>query len=457
MTVDDLVSVVGSRRRTAQAFTRDAVAGASRQPFNIFTFVDAGGAAAAAQVVDAAVAAGREPGALAGVPIALKDLIDQKGLVTTCGSSFLRTPATATATVVERLEAAGAVIIGRTGLHEFAYGFSSENEWWGPVHNPWDPATSPGGSSGGSAAAVAAGIVPLAIGTDTGGSVRVPAALCGCCALKVTHGRIPLTGVFPLAPSLDTVGPIATCVADLAAAYRVIAGDDPADPWSVPQPVIAPTSPADLTGLRVGVPVPWTERTLAPAVAEGFAIVLDRLVAAGAQVSRIAEPALDPALLPRATYAEVAAVHRAWFTEDPTRYGPSIRERLAADLAHTPDAITAAFGWRSGLRNAAARLFSAVDVLMTPTVAVLRKVIGRDTVDVAGKPEPYHKALSWFSALVNQMGAPALALPIAVAGDPPPSLQVIGPWWGEGRLLAIGLGLEHSGVTRPAHQSPYRW
>jgi len=98
-----------------------------------------------------------------------------------------------------------------------------------------------------------------------------------------------------------------------------------------------------------------------------------------------------------------------------------------------------------------------VDVLMTPTVAVLRKVIGRDTVDVAGKPEPYHKALSWFSALVNQMGAPALALPIAVAGDPPPSLQVIGPWWGEGRLLAIGLGLEHSGVTRPAHQSPYRW
>ena len=133
------------------------------------------------------------------MPVGIKDLIDHEGRVTTAGSAFYRHEADRSSPVVSRLEEAGAVVIGRTGLHEFAFGFSSENPHFGPVRNPWDPDTSPGGSSGGSAAAVAAGITPVAIGTDTGGSVRVPAALCGCFGLKVTHGRIPLDGVFPLA------------------------------------------------------------------------------------------------------------------------------------------------------------------------------------------------------------------------------------------------------------------
>ena len=447
MRIAEVVAAVATGRRTARSFVTAAAAAASAQTLNAFTAVEGDSAADGADAVDGAVAAGDDPGALAGVPVALKDIIDHAGRVTTCGSSFLRDKAASTATVVDRLERAGAVIVGRTGLHEFAYGFSSENEWWGPVRNPWDPATSPGGSSGGSAAAVAAGIVPLAIGTDTGGSVRVPAALCGCCGLKVTHGRIPLTGVFPLAPSLDTVGPIATCVADLIAAYLVMAGEDPSDPWSAPRPVTSPGPAARLAGLRVGVPTPWAERPLDDPVAAGFATALDRLAAAGVRVSRVAAPALDPSRLPRASYAEVAAVHRAWFTEDPGRYGPSVRHRLAADMSHTPDAITAAAAWRAGLRHAAARVFAAVDVLATPTVAVSRKVIGVDTVVVAGEAEPYRPALSWFTALVNQMGVPALALPIAVSGSPPPSLQVIAPWWEEARLLEIGLALEEAGIT----------
>jgi len=132
------------------------------------------------------------------------------------------------------------------------------------------------------------------------------------------------------------------------------------------------------------------------------------------------------------------------------QYGASIRDRLAADLAHTPDAITGAMAWRAELRNEAARVFSTCDVLVTPTVATLRKTIGDDMVDVDGRPEPYRPALSWFTTLVNQMGVPALAVPIAVGGSPPPSLQVIAPWWEEARLLDIGLALEEAGISRPA-------
>ena len=456
MSLADLVEAVRSGRSTARSIVDRAIAAASAQPFNAFTSIDEG-ATEAADAVDAAVAAGRDPGPLAGVPVALKDLIDQEGRPTTCGSSFLRTPALSSATVVGRIVAAGAVIIGRTGLHEFAYGFSSENEWWGPVRNPWDPDTSPGGSSGGSAVSVAAGIVPLALGTDTGGSVRVPAALCGCAGLKVTHGRVPLTGVFPLAPSLDTVGPIAGSTGDLAAGYLAMAGDDDADPWSVPKPLTAPRRAADLAGLTIGVPTPWTERRLDHTVAEGFTIAIDRLSAAGARVVRVDSPELDPRLLPRASYAEIGAVHRKWFSEDPERYGPSIRERLSVDLAHSSDAITGAAAWRAGLRHAAARLFEDVDVLVTPTVAALRKVIGEDTVEIDGESEPYRPALSWFTTLVNQMGVPALALPISVPGSPPPSLQVIAPWWEEARLLEIGLALEQAGVTGALPPVPRSW
>ena len=226
--------------------------------FNAFTLVDTERALDRAAALDAAHHAGTTPGPLAGVPIVLKDLIDHTGRLTTCGSGFYREVPERSATVVDRIEAAGGIVIGRTGLHEFAFGFSSENAWFGPVRNPWDPSISPGGSSGGSGAAVAAGFAPLGVGTDTGGSVRVPAALCGIAGLKVTHGRIPLTGVFPLAPSIDTVGPMARSVADLALLYRVMAGDDPDDPWC-PAAIEAHDEPGRFTNLRIGVPSEWID------------------------------------------------------------------------------------------------------------------------------------------------------------------------------------------------------
>jgi Asp-tRNA(Asn)/Glu-tRNA(Gln) amidotransferase A subunit family amidase len=419
-----------------------------RDPYHAFVAADpeAGRRAAA---IDALVAAGSDPGPLAGVPVALKDIIDHAGRVTTAGSSFYRHEAERSATVVDRLEVAGAIVVGRTGLHEFAFGFSSENEWFGPVRNPWDPATSAGGSSGGSAAAVASGMVPVGLGTDTGGSVRVPAAMCGCVGLKVTHGRVPLTGVFPLAPSLDTVGPITTTVADAAAVYAVIAGDDPEDPWSSPHAVVGPTGPADLRGLRVGVPHPWVDRPLAPRVGAGFNGFIAALEHATAEVVVIMAPALDPARLPRATYAEVAAVHRAWLTADPSRYGREVRERMLVDLEHDTDAVTAGWAWRHRLSAAFERQFGEVDLLITPTTATLRKEIGVDLVEAGAGPEPYRPALSWFTTLVNQAGLPALALPLAgtASEGPPVSVQLIGARFTEDRLLAVGLALEKAGIV----------
>ncbi len=408
---------------------------------NAFTMIDRAGAAAAAT--------GQRTGPLPGVPVAVKDLIDQAGLPTTAGSSFHREVATATAPAVARLEAAGAVMIGRTGLHEFAFGFSSENHWWGPVRNPWDPATSPGGSSGGSAAAVAAGLVAAALGTDTGGSVRVPAALCGIVGLKVTHGRVPTRGVFPLAPSLDTVGPLARDVAGVAALYRAMAGDDPADPWSAPRAVDPPREVA-LDGLRVAVPVPWTSVALDATQAAGFASALDALADAGAEVSEVP---LDVEAYPgrvSASFApEVAAVHRRWFPARAGEYGPDVRERLAAVFDVPADHHETARRWRAALRHALDRALAGAAVLATPTVAALRKVIGEDTVTVGAKEMPYRPELSRFTAPVNHAGHPALALPVGPPGDgtPPASLQLVGRRWDEEGLLAIGAALEAAGIS----------
>ncbi|HSM01483.1 MAG TPA: amidase [Acidimicrobiia bacterium] len=449
--------IAGASRavRTGDGSARESIAAALEmaeraEALNAFTLLEPEAALERAAEIDASVAAGLDPGPLAGIPVALKDLIDHQGRPTTAGSSFYRKTPDESATVVARLEAAGAVIIGRTGLHEFAYGFSSENDWWGPIRNPWDLATSPGGSSGGSAAAVAAGVVPLGIGTVTGGSVRVPAALCGTVGLKVTHGRVPTTGVFPLAASLDTVGPITRSVADAAAAYAAIAGHDGTDPWSIEHPVVLPDRPASLTGLTVGIPTRWLDRPLHPSIAAGYDDAVAALSDAGARLLEIDEPRFDPSRMPGATYAEVALVHRRWFEEDPNRYGPAIRSRLAAALSHTGDEVSAAHAWREMLRRAFVTVFDQVDVLMTPTTAAPYKVIGEDTADTGGEPEPYRPALSWFTPLVNQAGLPALALPLARGEDPPPSLQFIAPWWREHRLLAISWATNMAGITSDA-------
>jgi Asp-tRNA(Asn)/Glu-tRNA(Gln) amidotransferase A subunit family amidase len=453
-------AVAGGQASAVEVIDVHLVAVERAAALNAFTLVDTAGARATAAAVDRNLDAGHPPGPLAGVPVALKDLIDQAGLPTTCGSGFYRREANASATVVRRLEEAGAVIIGRTGLHEFAFGFSSENDWWGPVRNPWDPATSPGGSSGGSAAAVAAGLAPLGIGTDTGGSVRVPAALCGLVGLKPTHGRVPLAGVFPLAPSLDTVGPLTRTVGDAALVYGVIAGTDSADPWSADRPVNDPAGPADLSRCRFVVPLPWAAHPLSPAVRDGFRFALDALSQLGAVVEQVHAPDLDPPGLTEASmYPEVARIHRDWMQAHPERYGPEVRRRLDRALAVGAAEHAAGLAWRARVRRALDGLLTRFDAVLTPATAVLRKEIGQDSVTTEEGPMGYRRALSAFTSMVNHGGHPALALPLAAPAafpnDPPPSLQIIARRWQEDRLLEIGLALEEAGLA--AFRRPAGW
>ena len=431
---------------------RDTIAGAltiaegQQERLNVNTLIDSERALERAEEIDREVERGNPIGPLAGVPIALKDLIDHAGRPTTCGSGFHSVTPQRSATVVERLEQAGAVITTRTVLHEFAYGFSSENPWTGPVRNPLDTDLSCGGSSGGSAAAVAAGQVPIGIGTDTGGSVRVPAAMCGVFGLKVTHGRIPLTGVFPLAPTVDTVGPIGASMDDVSVAYSAMAGHDPQDPWSRPQPVQSPSARRDLRGVRIGVPAPWVDdMPITDEVAAAFEDAVGRMEELGAVVERIEEPAITNAPeIGVLIGAEAARIHRGWM-EEGRQYGAEVEARIRPALDITSDDYITALEWRSMARQRMLTVFGAVDILVTPTTGATRKVIGEDTIETTSGPVHYRPVLSSFTAVVNHLGCPALAGPIS-GNEPPPSLQLIGPPWSEHRLLEVGAVLEHEDV-----------
>lgn len=406
------------------------LAHATQETVNAFISIDDERAIARARDIDRRLAGGEEVGPLAGVPVGLKDLIDHEGRVTTCGSSFYAKLATETAPCVERLEAAGAVIVGRTNLHEWAFGFNSENAHWGPVRNPWNLDTSAGGSSGGSGAAVAAGVTPIAIGTDTGGSVRVPAALCGTFGLKVTHGRVPLEGVFPLVPSIDTVGPLADSMVNIELSYRAMSGDERGLPAR--------------KALRFGVPQPWYEKApMDPAIAEAFNGALDALRGLGHEVHAISMPDAVPASqLLDAIGEEVSAGHRE-FRARGEPYDPAVESRIAVAESVTPEATERAREWQHMIRQRFSDAFATVDFLVTPGTPVRRKVIGEDMIG----SKSHRTVLSYFSALVNHALVPALALPLADPGSPPASLQVIGALESEVGLIALGHWLEEIGLA----------
>jgi 1-carboxybiuret hydrolase len=402
----------------------------SQPSLNAYTDIDEERALARADEIDNVIMSGEHAGHLAGTPIGLKDLIDHQGRVTTCGSAFYRFTALRSATAVERLEDAGAVIVGRTGLHEFAFGFSSENPHFGAVRNPWDTSTSPGGSSGGSGASVGAGITPIAIGTDTGGSVRVPAALCGCYGLKATHGRIPLDGVFPLVASIDTVGPLANSMENIDLAYRAMSGDD------TPEPAAGP--------LRIGIPQPWyDEAPIEAGVASAFTDAVAAIAAMGHEVRAMALPDVVPGReVIFAIAEEVTAVHAGYLGAD-LPYGDEVRDRLLDCASVTPEEMARGRDWQMMIRSRFADAFETVDLLLTPTVPAMRKVIGEDSIGSLH----YRAVLSWFTSIVNHALVPALALPIHGTTGPPPSLQLVGPLGSEGRLIGFGRALEENGLV----------
>lgn len=404
---------------------------AARDPeLNAFQLVLADRAREGAGVAEREIAAGRYLGPLHGIPMAIKDLLDLAGTPTTAGSRVLDArPQAASAGAVERLEAAGAVIVGKTRLAEFAYSPGSNNAHYGPTRNPHDPTRDTGGSSSGSGGAVAAGMVVAALGSDTGGSIRIPASLCGVVGLKPTFGRVSLHGAVPLSWSLDHLGPMTRTVADAALMLEVLAGIDPRDPRSRPVPVPAWTEglSSGVAGLRVGVlgNDGEAEPLGTPEALVAWRAGLAALVNAGATLVPIDLPVLARSrILNYALLAMEAAVHhRPWLRERSADYGEFARLRLLCAHAYLPGAYLRAQQARATVRTTTDALFTRVDLLSTPTMP--------DAAPPLGVPAPTR-----FTAPFNLLGWPAISVPVGrTAGGLPLGLQLAGRPWDEMTVL----------------------
>lgn len=407
----------------------------------ILAFVEvlADEALATAAAAEREIAGGTYRGPLHGIPVAVKDLVDLIGARTRAGSSVLADarPAPVDAPVVARLRAAGAVIVGKTTTHEFAFGVFTP-----PTRNPWNLDRVPGGSSGGSAAAVSAGMAFAAIGSDTGGSIRIPAACCGVVGLKPTFGRVPKAGVIPLSWSLDHVGPLARGVEDAAVFLQAIAGPDPSDPTTADAPVPDFLGEAghSLSGLRIGVPDRHFDHLLQPSVASAVRWAMERLRDAGAVIERVAMPSLDHALDVHllTILAEAAAYHRARFPGRDADYGADVRAALAlGDRISATDYLQAQRARRTSLVEALA-VFATVDVLVTPTLPTEAPPIDQDTVVYPDGEEDALTSLIRFTCPFNQTGLPAITVPSEPGDDGlPVGLQFIAPPFREARLIRV--------------------
>ncbi|HSZ51956.1 MAG TPA: AtzE family amidohydrolase [Caulobacteraceae bacterium] len=430
---------------------------AARDPaLNCFTAVLADQARADAAAIDARLRAGAPVGPLAGVPFAVKNLFDIEGLTTLAGSKILagRPAATRDASVVQRLRAAGAILVGALNMDEFAYGFSTENSHYGATRNPHDPTRIAGGSSGGSAAAVSAGFVPIALGSDTNGSIRVPAALCGVFGLKPTYGRLSRAGSFPFVDSLDHVGPFARTVRDLAAAYDAMQGADADDPACSPpddQPIL-PTLDTTERGLRIGILGGWfrqgaSEEALAAVdrVAAAFgehagAAKVVNVDLAGAQAARSAAFCL--------TGAEGGSLHRRRLSERPLDFDPATRDRLLAGLMLPAGVLVECRRVRRQFQAEARALFETVDLLLAPATPCAAPRIGESIVNIAGRDTPVRANLGLYTQPISFIGLPAISAPVTEVGPLPLGVQLIAPAWREDRLLQAAHWLEQTGVTR---------
>ena len=371
------------------------------------------------------------PRALEGVPFAVKDVIDVAGVPTTNGSwVYGEEPARASATVVRRLEDAGAIPISKDATTEFAVGGPNPPRF-GPCRNPWDPGRWAGGSSTGTAAAVASRVVPFGLGTDVGGSVRLPSAWCGLTGLKPTVGAVPRTGVFPLSPTTETVGPLACSAADVAAVFAVIRGPDGLDPRAAdPAPPFEPPgTPADLVGLRVAVPGGYLTELCDAAVRAGLAALVEGLTDAGATVVPAEIPSAADALAVGylIVFAEAAALHRAnaarW-----GEYDPVLVRRISQGIATPAVDYLRALAFRAELQAELDAVFARADVIVVPTTPSTAPRLPDGEVEVDGVRHPLYAAQSRSTMLGNLTGAPGLALPTGYAPDGcPVSAQLIVP------------------------------
>lgn len=426
---------------------------------NAYLTVTADLALAQARRAEKEILRGRRRSPLHGVPIALKDNIWTRSVRTTAGSKFLADfVPSADATLVRRLWRAGAVLLGKTNLHEFAYGVTTDNAHYGPTHNPWDLARIPGGSSGGSGAALAAGLCYASVGSDTGGSIRIPAALCGIVGLKPTFGRVSCRGVVPLAKSFDVAGPLARCVTDAALLLAVIAGADPLDPASARHrvPDFAALLRARRPRLRLGWPREYFWEKLDPevrAVAEKAARSYEKL---GATFEEVSLPRINDSVEPstQIALAEAREFHESqgWYPARAADYSEEVRKRLemGADVRAT-DYISALDKMKI-VRADLEAAFARVDAILAPSVPFAAPEIGQKTVRLEGAEEPVRGALVRMNRPANFTGLPAISVPCGFTkAGLPVGLQLIGPAFDEAGLLRIAYLYEQSQVWHKRH------
>jgi amidase/aspartyl-tRNA(Asn)/glutamyl-tRNA(Gln) amidotransferase subunit A len=403
-----------------------------------------------ARRVDARLKAGAEPGPLAGVPFAVKNLFDVAGVVTLAGSKINRDhpPAQEDATAVRRLRDAGAVLVGTLGMDEYAYGFTNENSHYGPVRNPHDPACMPGGSSGGSGAAVASGCVPIALGTDTNGSVRVPASLCGLFGLKPTFGRISRAGTAPFVPSLDHVGVLTRSVRDAALVFDLANGPDPRDPASSARSRegVGATLDQGIAGLRIGRAVGYFEEEATAEALEAVRAVARALGAKTEHVVAEARTARYAAMIVSAV--EGSAMHFADLQCRPGDFDPMTRDRFIAGALFPGETYVRAQTFRRAYRNALMGLFAQVDVLVAPATPMVAPHIGQDEIEIDGVRLPVRPHLGRYAQPISFVGLPVVAVPTRAPGALPIGVQLIGAPYQEGALLRAARFLEANGVAK---------
>jgi AtzE family amidohydrolase len=416
---------------------------------NSFTATFPEAALEAAQHIDRAIAQGKSPGALAGVPFAVKNLFDIAGVVTLAGSKINQDhpPAAQDATAIAKLKQAGAILVGALNMDEYAYGFVTENAHYGAVHNPHDLQRIAGGSSGGSAAAVAAGLVPLSLGTDTNGSIRVPAALCGIFGLKPTYGRLSRAGVAFLSTSLDHIGPLARSPQDLALALDCLQGADPRDPVCTARPVdlCLPQLHRGIAGLRIAVAGGYFREGAEPA--------------AIAAVDRIAQvlDVTQTVVLPETVRARAAAYvitaseggrqHLANLRSRPQDFDPATRDRFLAG-ALIPNAwYLQAQRFRRWYRDRVRDLFAQVDILLAPTTPCPATPIGQTTTVINGQEMLIRPNLGLYTQPLSFIGLPVLSVPVARPAAPLPlGVQLIAAPNQEAQLLRVAQWLADQGA-----------
>lgn len=416
-----------------------------------FTHLASGRALTTARAVDAARAAGDAPGPLAGVPFAVKNLFDLAGVTTVAGSLINRDdpPAPRDAALVERLEAAGAVCLGALNMGEYAYDFTGENHHDGPSRNPHDLGRMSGGSSGGSAAAVAAGLVPVALGSDTNGSIRVPASLCGLFGLKPTYGRLSRARTFPFVASLDHLGPLARSAEDLALSYDAMQGPDSDDPACAGRPVepTLATLGRGAAGLRVATLGGYFARGGEAAAHDAVARCAGALGATRVVEMPEAHRARAAAFLITAT--EGAALHLDRLKTRAADFDPAVRDRLLAGAMVPAAWVAQAQKLRRRFAADVARLFEGVDILLAPSTPCRAPRLGQTTMTVGGVTLPVRANLGVYTQPISFIGLPVAAVPVWTDGEHLPiGVQVIGPPWREDLVLRVAAALEAAGVAR---------